>query len=210
MSLPPDWSASKEEDSPNGKIQNWTDPDGEVRFAIETSETSQSLWALTTRLRRGQREGRSGFRVRSERFGNRWNNTRTWEFEFEYGDPTDRVRERRLYLDFGFAKTTLSFTASADRFAALSDRFDSIEAGLALAVLKAADDDTPPNRDDLNDGVSPSAPENTSPKKTSSEDVDSHSRRSMRVKLPAKPRTKPRTRPQSHTRTSSSSKISMN
>ena len=105
---------------------------GESRFQVEESAEVQSLWRITAKIRRTFGTTHSGFRVKQERFGNRWQNICTWEIDFEYVEGEHRYRERHLVLDFGATKHIFSCRTRAERFANLIGHFDGITSGLAV------------------------------------------------------------------------------
>ena len=136
FSVPPSWEKLDDE---TGRLV-YASPQGEIHFQVERSADAKSLWRITSRIRRTYEEAHTGLEVKQERFGNRWQNVRTWEIDFEYSDDGQRYRQRQLFLDFGATKQIFTFRTRAERFSSLVAHFESITANLTLTKTTS---DTP-------------------------------------------------------------------
>ncbi len=126
----------------------YVDPQGEIRFRVEESAETQSLWRVTARLRRSHKMALAGFDVKQERFGNRWTEIRTWEIDFEYSEGEERYRERRLHLDFGATKRVFIFRTRANSFSGLIGQFAGLTSGMELLDATTAPVEPDPSSKD--------------------------------------------------------------
>ena len=134
FSIPLRWKPQDDEAS----LLHFVDAKHELRFQVREVDDTQSLWAAVNRMRRLYEEQFQGFRLRSERFGNRWRHVRTWEIEFVYGEGQALYRERHVILDFARVKRVLEFRAPAAEFDSHAAAFELIVAGVQY------DEEAPP------------------------------------------------------------------
>ncbi len=134
LEIPRSWTAEKP--TAAGELRFAVDGDA-AEFAVRPLETASAFWGLPSRLRREYADERENFGVDRERFGNLWGAVKTWEIDFRFDANGTRFRERRLFLDFGFARPMFSFRSSASRFAAAVPRFESILGGMRYARPEA-------------------------------------------------------------------------